>query len=150
MAFALVVVLCLLCFILPKWARIVLLALYAVFILYMTLFTREAVSGGWNFDLAGTYSRFLTVEHTRTEMLENFALFIPFVLLLRSVWKSGWTILAGVLFSVAIELIQGFTGLGGFELNDIINNSLGTVAGFLIAVAVEALQRRYEQRAVQR
>lgn len=141
-SYALVVVLCLVCFIVPKGVRAALCIIYILFILYMTLFTRESTGGAWNFDLVGSYMKFLTVEATRHEMLENVALFLPFGLMLRSVIKSGWTILAGVALSCIIELIQGVTGLGGFELNDIINNSIGMVIGFVIVVVAERLGRR--------
>lgn len=70
-----------------------------------------------------------------TLWIENILMMIPLGILLYIIWapfrKLGWSILAGFLCSLSIECIQLFTRLGKFETDDIMNNVLGVVIGFL-------------------
>lgn len=63
--------------------------------------------------------------------LVNVALFVPFGLLAREVFqkKKVFALLSGLFFSITLELIQLITQLGVFDVNDIIYNTLGTLAG---------------------
>lgn len=61
--------------------------------------------------------------------IKNIVLFIPFGLLfpLRK-WKI--VLLSALLFSISIESIQYFMGLGLCELDDVICNTIGAMLGF--------------------
>lgn len=73
------------------------------------------------------------------ERILNVILFLPFGFLLPVIWERFRTLLpaalAGLLFSLAIELSQLFT-FRVTDINDLIGNTLGTVLGFLLAKAV--------------
>ena len=66
----------------------------------------------------------------------NILLFVPLGVLLpvkderfKKLWKTA---LAGLLFSSFIEITQYITGRGFTETDDVINNTLGAVVGYLI------------------
>lgn len=64
----------------------------------------------------------------------NIMLFIPFGFLLPSLFPQlcWWQIiLIGLVFSLFIELVQFFKRLGYADVDDLINNTLGTAIGFL-------------------
>jgi len=67
---------------------------------------------------------------------ENILMMIPLGIMLYILWepfrKISWSLIAGFLFSFIIECTQLFTRLGKFETDDIINNVLGTLIGFII------------------
>ena len=100
--------------------RKVLAALYVLIMLWITLFSRrpmetrifrglfwEVRMGYWN------------------NMIQNILLFIPLGFLIGG--KRG--IIAGVLLSIGIESIQFIYRLGYCELDDVLNNTIGTVLG---------------------
>ncbi|MBD5393829.1 MAG: VanZ family protein [Lachnospiraceae bacterium] len=70
---------------------------------------------------------------------------IPFVILLYIIWapfrRLGWAVLAGFLCSLSIECIQFFTRLGKFETDDIMNNVIGVVIGFLGCKVIDRIIR---------
>lgn len=86
----------------------------------------------------------------------NILLFVPFGYLLKTLsdhksWK--WVILQGVLFSLLIECAQYTFCLGWFDIDDIINNTLGTCTGCIsslsvnrLPVKVQAFSARKDQR----
>jgi glycopeptide antibiotics resistance protein len=41
-------------------------------------------------------------------------------------------LLSGLLFSLIIELVQYFTGRGLFEFDDLFNNTVGAIIGYLL------------------
>lgn len=69
------------------------------------------------------------------ECIENIVLFIPFAFCLRlayhtSLWKA---LLIGILYSLAIELIQPLISeVRVFDITDIITNSCGALTGVLL------------------
>ena len=64
----------------------------------------------------------------------NILLFVPFGYLLPLLWKRAdrwWkVVLCGFVLSLGIELIQLVTHLGMFDLDDLMNNSLGAFLGW--------------------
>lgn len=83
--------------------------------------------------LLGTYNN---PEYFRA-LLMNVFLFVPLGAALTSALpmslpikkRIGWTILAGFLLSLFIELIQLTFSLGYAEMDDLLSNTLGTVLG---------------------
>ena len=68
-----------------------------------------------------------------TAFLFNFICMLPFGALLRFFTKKNWLIITmGVLFSLAIEMFQLFSGWGGLEYTDIVTMVLGVIVGIWI------------------
>ncbi len=76
-------------------------------------------------------------------VLLNVALFLPLGILLPLVFRRfrrpDWTLLAGVGLSLAIESAQLFTDRGAFDVDDILNNSLGAILGWCLLMVVFTL-----------
>lgn len=70
----------------------------------------------------------------------NIAMFVPFgifsPLLFKRFSALKWTLLATLLFTAFIEIVQYITGVGIFELDDLFNNLLGAWIGFGLVKAV--------------
>ena len=100
--------------------RKVLIALYILIILWITLFSRRAMETRifrglfWEIEM-GYWNN----------IIQNILLFIPLGFLIGG--KRG--IIAGVLLSIGIELTQYIAVLGYCELDDVLNNTIGTVLG---------------------
>jgi len=74
--------------------------------------------------------------------LGNIILFVPIGVLVPVVtdWKKMWkTMVAGISFSLFIEIIQLITSRGCFDFDDVLLNCLGTVIGFGIFQAAKRL-----------
>ena len=69
-------------------------------------------------------------------MINNIWLFIPFGAGLYAIFRKKRVWAAALGLSLAIELIQYFTGLGILELDDLFGNTLGGVIGVGIGVAI--------------
>ena len=67
------------------------------------------------------------------QIVNNILLFIPFGFALPLNFprfkKLRYIILAGALLSLTVELVQGFTGLGLCEIDDVMGNTLGAGIG---------------------
>lgn len=68
--------------------------------------------------------------------INNVWLFVPFGEGLYVIFRKKKVWITALLLSVAIELIQYFTGLGIAELDDLFGNTLGGVIGVGVGVAV--------------
>ena len=103
--------------------RKVFVALYIFFILWVTLFSREPMTTRifrglfWEIEM-GYWNN----------IIQNILLFIPLGFLIGG--KRG--IIAGVLLSIGIELTQYIAVLGYCELDDVLNNTMGTAIGSLL------------------
>ena len=66
----------------------------------------------------------------------NILLFVPFGYLLPVLWKKAgrwWrTVLLGFVVSFVVELLQLITRLGMFDVDDVINNTIGAGVGYLL------------------
>ena len=124
--------------------RVFLLVFYIAMILFRTLLNRHM----WQSPLAnviGIWGLYNESGELVTEAIENFVLFIPFVLLLywsfkdtifgervtvyQSVWYSIKIVFA---FSLTIECAQLFFRLGTFQLSDLFYNTLGGCVGGIL------------------
>ena len=103
--------------------RKVLIALYIFFILWVTLSSREPMTARifrglfWEIEM-GYWNN----------IIQNILLFVPLGFLIGG--KRG--IIAGVLLSIGIELTQYIFRLGYCELDDVLNNTIGTATGSLL------------------
>lgn len=123
------------------------LAFYTVMILFRTLLNRNMwanpLSNVWG--LWGLYKLTNGEWTLTTEVPENLALFIPFMILLLwcdendrmkthgSLFRSAWCgIKVTFLFSMAIEMLQLFLRLGTWQLSDLYFNTLGGLIGAVV------------------
>ena len=82
-------------------------------------------------------------------LIGNVVAFIPFGALIRWVrnQKTGFwiAVLYTFLFSLAIELIQLFTRVGVFDVDDLILNTCGGAIGYICYRILRAIDRRRHQ-----
>ncbi|WP_164515427.1 VanZ family protein [Microbacterium sp. 10M-3C3] len=114
---------------------VALLVVYALTLAFIAFWPTHVDEGAGHV-LAAITRRFPWATYARIEFSANIALFAPFGFLLAGLVRAwGWVIAIGVASSAAIELIQG-TLLPGRTASawDVIANSLGMVAGVVIAL----------------
>lgn len=81
-------------------------------------------------------------------LIYNIIAFGPFGLLFPLVFKKAKfpaTVIAAAAFSLLLELSQGITILGEFDVNDIILNTFGAVLGYLFLLVVRALIAKHKK-----
>lgn len=113
-----------------KYVKVALILLYTYFILTKTIIGRpvlpEPIFKGLFFE----------VQNGMWEDIRlNIFLFVPLGFLIGG-WKG---ILIGLGLSCFIELIQFFLSLGYCELDDVLNNTIGSVIGVLLSWALQSL-----------
>jgi len=81
-------------------------------------------------------SRRMNTEYKTNNLLGNFIGFLPLGLLLPIIipwFRNGFKIMfSGFLISLGYETIQLLTGLGVFDIDDLILNTAGAFAGILL------------------
>ena len=121
-----------------KRINMILLVVYTGFILYMTLLYRNRVIAAHNFELLRAYKQFLKSHIGGRDIINNILLFTPLGTILYRLYPKKRVLLLPFLLTIFIEAFQYFTSVGVCELDDIFNNTLGSVigygAGWLIAV----------------
>jgi glycopeptide antibiotics resistance protein len=114
---------------------------------YKHYFAREyknySVSNGWEkantvpFRTINLYKRGLEHHNSNAEynLLGNFIGFVPFGILLPLFlpwFRHGIKmLLAGFLLSLGFETLQLLTGLGVWDVDDLLLNTVGTIAGYI-------------------
>lgn len=87
---------------------------------------------------------FLYMFSDRTTSLLNVFLFIPLGFFMPVLWekfrKIHRTVLCGFLISCCIEFLQIFT-YRATDINDLITNTLGTLAGFILGMMIQKIIR---------
>ena len=87
----------------------------------------------FNFDLVGTWVARATGDpYARNELFLNFFMLMPVGVLFPLATKKKFfiTVLFCFLITVSVELLQVLTGRGWFELNDIVDNTIGAAIGY--------------------
>lgn len=112
--------------------------IYLLIVLHITIFSREPEERRIDTELFRSY-RLLFVEKNDFyygQIVCNILMTVPFGILIpllnpkiRSFMKI---LLSGLLFSLIIELVQYFTGRGLFEVDDLFNNTVGAIIGYLL------------------
>lgn len=112
-----------------------LLVFWIVTVITLTVLCRGTRTG-WKYDLTPFWSWRSAFSGNRRGFLmvaENILLLMPLGFLLpltdRNRWKMGRTVLTGFLFSLGVELCQFLLKRGQFEVDDLINNTLGVLIG---------------------
>lgn len=119
----------------------ILLSFDCSFIVVMTLFTRR-IGDTYKIDLKPFSSYYVAFAEGNMEILlqilVNIAMYIPLGFLLPCCFKLfekyRYVILGIFSGSLVIELIQLIFRLGLFEVDDVINNTLGAVIGLVIYI----------------
>ena len=133
-----------------KRIKIVLFIISIGFIFWMTIFTRHS-SGVHTIEMRPFWALqdFIKGDNDWKQnalyWIENVLLFIPFGLLFPSK-DIRFALIAGVIFSIVIEIIQYFACLGLCELDDVICNGLGTFLGFKMFAFVQKFIKRSNRK----
>ena len=114
------------------------LSLTCAGIIVMTLLGRPIGEPMFAWRPFGSYKDI--VENGSAEMLLqcafNIGMFIPLGFLLpkcfEALRKKRYTILIAMCGSLLIEVIQGALGMGLFEIDDVMNNTIGAVIGIVL------------------
>ena len=83
----------------------------------------------------------------RMEILLNYVLFVPLGLLLYLCFGEKFglrVVLAGVLLSASIELIQLVFKIGVFEFDDMIGNTIGCLVGAVVGKTTKEIKKRIQ------
>ena len=115
-----------------------LLAAYILFILMETVLGRESGVGRAELVPFWSYSH----PELRMEIVLNYLLFMPLGVLLYLCFgeKYGFrVVIAGLLLSVSIEIVQLVFRIGLFEFDDMIGNTVGCLIGTVIGKATREL-----------
>lgn len=126
-----------------KAVLLALLSAYGTMIVGITLLSRsEGGSDGVNLRLFGTFHNDFT---SCKYICENILLLFPCAVLLYGIshmFRRGVTaLLTGFCVSLAIETAQLVTHLGRFEVDDILTNVTGYMAGYLLCYAFSCMRR---------
>ncbi len=141
-----------------SFRKMFLLVFYTAMILFRTLLNRSIWANPLS-DVLGNWRIIRGDGTVTTEPIENFILFLPFVILLFRARKdrifSGGitlkrTVLAAAkivfLFSFTIEMLQLLFCLGTWQLSDLFYNTTGGIAGGLIYYAAHRIITRKESK----
>lgn len=143
---------------------LVLFAIYVIAIVYFLLFSdmygRTQGYTNYRYNLIPFYEIRRFIRSVMNEgsirpldifvnLIGNVIAFIPFGALIRWVrnQKTGFwiAVLYTFLFSLAIEMIQFFTKVGVFDVDDLLLNTMGGALGYAIYRILRAIDRkRYE------
>lgn len=110
------------------------LVMYAVIMLFITFLSREdGTRTGIDLQWFSTWG---INRRNNAFVIENILLFVPYGFLCACVFKWARSLIPsvfiGMMTSLAIECIQLITGRGYFQIDDILTNTLGALAGYLI------------------
>lgn len=136
------IILCILLCLFPRKLKSTILLAYIIFIFYETLMFRETDDTRANLVLFSYAHTFLTNWKIRVDVINNIWLFIPFGRGLYAIFrkKRVWVAASGL--SLAIELIQYFTGWGILELDDLFGNTVGGVIGVGTGVVMLKIKKK--------
>ena len=86
------------------------------------------------------YRRQLGFAAVTLNLIGNVLAFVPFgiflPLLIRKARMFGKTLLLGFEFSLFVEIVQLFSRVGSFDVDDILLNTLGVVLGYLFFAGI--------------
>lgn len=121
-----------------------LLAAYILFILMETVIGRKVGVGRVELVPFWSYSH----PELRMEIVLNYILFMPLGVLLYLCFGEKFglrVVIAGLLLSVSIEIVQLVFRIGLFEFDDMIGNTVGCLIGAVVGKATRELKKRIEQ-----
>lgn len=127
---------------------IVVVLIYVIMVIGVTFLTRPiGVISGMNLHLFSSYREAWNTFSLRNWQFAifNIIMFVPLGMILpffyKKFRKAYMTVGLGIVFTLLIEIVQLKTHSGVFDLDDIFNNTLGTVIGYCILMAFLTLRR---------
>lgn len=117
----------------------ILLVMYIGFIILITLYNRSESAGGIQLVPFWSYGKMLEDKELATEIFYNILLFVPLAVILYKIHPTKTIILPIIAFSILIECAQYIWHIGLCEIDDIISNTIGSIAGYRIAKHLEKL-----------
>ena len=135
--------------------------LYIIFIVYFLLFsdwygrTGEMQEYHYNLELFKEIRRFWNYRHQVglfamfTNLFGNVVIFIPFgfFMPMASRYRSFFsTLFYSFGLSLCVETFQLVTKVGSFDVDDLLLNTIGGVAGYVIFVICAAIRRQHDQK----
>lgn len=144
-----------------KQKRQIIFAVYLLFVIKVIIFkypfeqlkaimdtwSKEVVLEGLdtaNFTLFKTIHMYIDYSYMLNSfenLAGNVVVFIPFGMLMPSIWKRfrnfADILLAGMLFSLSIEVFQLYSAFGAFDVDDILLNCAGVIIGYLMYMLFE-------------
>lgn len=130
---------------LPK----VVFAAYLLALLWLLLFKTSVDFGSVLADSHIRSLNFTLFTGHKSEMIENFAVFVPFGLLLSANFKKirFWQKLIVIfVFSLVIETTQYILAIGISDITDVLTNTLGGLLGLLLYTALGKKNSQSEKR----
>lgn len=127
-----------------RFLKIIAFVMYLLINLYETiLFRKPYPTVEYKLELFWSYKRaFQGNSFLFRQIVLNILLYVPFGFLVADIWRRlrfKNVFFAGFLLSAATELTQLIFRIGLFELDDIFNNTLGCVIGYLLFVTSDGL-----------
>ena len=139
----------------------VLFLLYVGFLIYF-LFVAEwygrteiAEDYRYNLELFKEIRRFITYRQqlgtfaVLANLAGNILIFVPYGFFISMASRSrGFfkTLLCSMSLSLAVEIVQLFTRVGSFDVDDILLNTIGGVSGYILFVICNGIRRKYHVR----
>lgn len=119
--------------------------IYIYCVMYITILSREPENKRINIDLLYSYKElFQNKNYFYFNMIFlNIAMLVPFGIMFPLIFKKSdnafKVFLSGFLFSLCIEITQYITGRGLFELDDLLNNTIGAVIGYIVLTIIRKM-----------
>ena len=147
-----------------KWRQrlwVILFIAYLTFLFYFLFFSEglgrtEGVGYRYNLTLFREIRRFIEYRHVLgfqavfLNLAGNVIAFMPFGFLLPLVtrYRTNWfaTTVCAFAFSLFAETVQLTLKLGSFDVDDLLLNTIGGLAGYVMFVVCAAVRRRYVNR----
>lgn len=130
----------------PRMRAVVqwMLSSYVVLILIFTIFSRSRVAAqAYEIELFASYKKFMLYhdEDVLWESLYNVIMFVPIGLLSCNLLSFKRSMIFGFLFSSLIEIVQYSWCVGTFEIDDVLNNTLGACLGYILMMVIKGILR---------
>lgn len=126
---------------------------YTIFVLYKTVLSRSPEKSAINLEFGWSYRALINgAPGMFSQIYLNIMLFIPFGLFsgmffLNKKKKSYILPVAfGVMLTMTIEFLQLTFQCGTFELDDIFNNTIGTIIGVFIAAIIHMKTKKWKEK----
>lgn len=124
-----------------RW--ILLLIIYSFGLLVFTVISRRTSNYKPLLEFLWSYKAVIAGETKYIpEILGNIAMFVPVGFLCAVIFANKKilpVILSGFAFSLCIEICQLIFHKGSFELDDLFNNTLGAIIGFLLYLLIRKI-----------
>ena len=117
----------------------VLFVCYVLFIIYFLLFSE------W-YGRTGEMSEY---RYNLTNVVGNVVIFVPFgfFMPMASKYRSFFmTVCYSFGLSLCVEVFQLLTRVGSFDVDDLLLNTIGGLAGYILFVICNAIRRRYHAK----